>query len=54
MGWTIGDNVARFGVAAKYCPSKDLELKAKVNNESRVAICATHYLTPQVGFGFEA
>lgn len=48
LGWTIGDRAARFGLAAKYCPNKDLELKGKINNESRVAICATHYITDQL------
>lgn len=48
MGWTTGDNAARFGLAAKYCPSRELELKAKVNNESKLAISATHYITDKV------
>lgn len=48
LGWTVGDQGARFALAAKYCPAKDLELKAKVDNQSKVAFAATHHLTNQV------
>uniref|UniRef100_A0A914S068 Voltage-dependent anion-selective channel protein 3 n=1 Tax=Parascaris equorum TaxID=6256 RepID=A0A914S068_PAREQ len=48
LGWTVGDQGARFALAAKYCPAKDLELKAKVDNQSKVALAATHHLSNQV------
>uniref|UniRef100_F1L951 Voltage-dependent anion-selective channel n=1 Tax=Ascaris suum TaxID=6253 RepID=F1L951_ASCSU len=48
LGWTVGDQGARFALAAKYCPAKDLELKAKVDNQSKVAFAATHHLTNQL------
>lgn len=44
LGWTIGDQGTKFGLASKYAISKDLILRAKVDNKSNVALAATHDL----------
>jgi len=44
LGWTVGDNGTRFGLASKYRVNNDLLLRAKVDNKSQVAISATHDL----------
>uniref|UniRef100_A0A915PUV1 Voltage-dependent anion-selective channel protein 3 n=1 Tax=Setaria digitata TaxID=48799 RepID=A0A915PUV1_9BILA len=45
FSWTTGEPGARFGLAMKYCPTQDLELKAKVDHESKVAFALTHHLS---------
>jgi hypothetical protein len=44
LGWTTEEQNPRFGVATKYNISKDLALRAKVDNKSNVAVAATHDL----------
>ncbi|KHJ93877.1 eukaryotic porin, partial [Oesophagostomum dentatum] len=48
LGWKVGGNGADFGLAAKYAPSRDLLLRAKVNNSSQIALAATHSLSPDL------
>ncbi|MCP9265588.1 Sparc protein [Dirofilaria immitis] len=45
FSWTTGEPGARFGLAMKYCPTKDLELKAKVDHDSKLAFALTHNLS---------
>ncbi|KAK6025381.1 hypothetical protein OSTOST_08725 [Ostertagia ostertagi] len=48
LGWKVGGNGADFAVAAKYCPTRDLVLRGKVNNSSQVALAITHSLSPDL------
>jgi hypothetical protein len=45
LGWKTGSNGASYGLATKYSPCKDVTFRAKVNNESQVAVAATHSLS---------
>jgi len=46
FGWTTGDQITRYGLAAQYKMTCDMTLRAKINNNSQVAIAATHSLSP--------
>lgn len=50
MSWTVGGRNVRFGLAARYAPTQDVELKAKVDHESKVAFAISHSLTHQVSY----
>lgn len=52
VGWVVADQGTRFGLATKYNVSKDLILRAKVDNKSNVAVAATHDLTNGVKLTF--
>uniref|UniRef100_A0A0N5AG28 Voltage-dependent anion-selective channel protein 3 n=1 Tax=Syphacia muris TaxID=451379 RepID=A0A0N5AG28_9BILA len=47
MEWTVGTQSTRFVLGAKYCPTRDLALKAKVNEQSDVSLCGTHSFSDQ-------
>jgi len=47
-GWTSGEQSTRYGLAAQYKPMGDLTLRAKLNNNSQVAIATTHSLSPML------
>uniref|UniRef100_A0A158Q8I7 Voltage-dependent anion-selective channel protein 3 n=1 Tax=Elaeophora elaphi TaxID=1147741 RepID=A0A158Q8I7_9BILA len=49
FSWMTGEPGARFGLAMKYCPTKDLELKAKVDHDSKLAFAFTHHLSTRFG-----
>merc|ERR1712080_372733 len=38
LNWVAGSNATKFGIAAKYCPDKDMTLRAKVNNASQIGM----------------
>jgi len=46
LGWKVGSSGANFAIATKYSPSKDVTIRAKVNNESQVAAAVQHSLSP--------
>jgi len=48
LGWTTGDQQARFGFAVKFAPMKEWIVRAKVNNASQVVVASTHQLNPHV------
>lgn len=48
LGWTVGDQSTRFALATKYCPDKNIELKAKVDNQAKVAFASTHHLSDKL------
>jgi voltage-dependent anion channel protein 2 len=46
LGWKVGGTGADFAIATKYSPSRDAIIRAKVNNQSVVAVAFTHSLSP--------
>ncbi|EJD76690.1 hypothetical protein LOAG_16447 [Loa loa] len=48
FSWMTGEPGARFGLAMKYCPTHDLELKAKVGHDSKLAFALTHHLSKRL------
>uniref|UniRef100_A0A0K0DPF2 Voltage-dependent anion-selective channel protein 3 n=1 Tax=Angiostrongylus cantonensis TaxID=6313 RepID=A0A0K0DPF2_ANGCA len=48
LGWKVGGSGVEFGLASKYCPTKDLVLRGKLNNSSQVALALTHSLAPEL------
>jgi len=46
MSWVAGEQMTRFGVAAKYDLDKDTVLRAKINNTSQLAVALTTSLNP--------
>uniref|UniRef100_A0AC34QY11 Vacuolar fusion protein MON1 homolog n=1 Tax=Panagrolaimus sp. JU765 TaxID=591449 RepID=A0AC34QY11_9BILA len=52
LGWTVGDQGTRFGLATKYDIKNDLVLRAKIDNKSNVAVAATHDLSNGVKLTF--
>jgi voltage-dependent anion channel protein 2 len=48
LGWTAGEEMNRFGLAAKYNVQQDWTLRAKLNNTSQVALSMTHQLNPDL------
>ncbi|VDN81591.1 unnamed protein product [Brugia pahangi] len=48
FSWMTGEPGARFGLAMKYCPTQDLELKAKVDHDSKLAFALTHHLSKRL------
>ena len=48
LGWVIGDQGTRFGLASKYKVNPGLVVKSKVDNKSQVSIAATHELSQAV------
>ncbi|CAJ0579865.1 unnamed protein product, partial [Mesorhabditis spiculigera] len=45
LGWKTGASGVTYGLATKYAPSKDIVFRGKINNESNVAISATHSIS---------
>ncbi|CAI4222040.1 unnamed protein product [Auanema sp. JU1783] len=45
LGWKLGGDGANFDLGTKYSPSRDLTLRAKVNNKNIAAVAATHNLS---------
>lgn len=45
LGWTVGDENPRWGLATKYRVNPDLFVRAKVDNKSQVALAVTHSLS---------
>lgn len=39
MEWTAGSNDTKFAIAAKYCPDMDTTFRAKLNNDTQLALC---------------
>lgn len=54
FSWMTDEPGARFGLAMKYCPTEDLEFKAKVDHDSKLAFALTHHLSKRVCFSKEA
>ncbi|VDN17088.1 unnamed protein product [Gongylonema pulchrum] len=48
FGWTTGDPNPRFGMAMKYCPTSEMEVKAKIDHESKFSVAFTHHLSHRV------
>ncbi|VDK81964.1 unnamed protein product [Litomosoides sigmodontis] len=48
FNWITGEPGTRFGLAMRYCPTQDLELKAKVDHDSKVALALTHHFSKQL------
>ncbi|VDM54994.1 unnamed protein product [Angiostrongylus costaricensis] len=48
LGWKVGGSGVEFGLASKYCPTKDLVLRGKLNNSSQVALALTNNLAPEL------
>jgi len=48
LGWTVGDESPRWGLATKYRVNQDLFFRAKVDNKSQVALAVTHSLSPDL------
>jgi len=46
LSWTSGENVNRYGLAAKYELDKDTSIRAKINNQSMLGIGLMHTLKP--------
>ncbi|VDN01267.1 unnamed protein product [Thelazia callipaeda] len=54
FGWANGEENARFGLAMKYNPTQELEMKAKVDHESKVAVALTHKLSDRLSLTVSA
>lgn len=48
LAWTVGEQGTRFALGSKYCPSRDLEIKAKLDSQANVAFASTHHLSDQL------
>ncbi|KJH43337.1 eukaryotic porin [Dictyocaulus viviparus] len=48
LGWKVGGSGVEFGLASKYCPTKDVVLRGKLNNHSQVALAVTNNLSPEL------
>lgn len=48
LGWKVGSSGVEFGLASKYCPTKNMVLRGKLNNSSQVALAVTHSLAPEL------
>ena len=48
LGWKTGGTGASYAIATKYAPSKDVTLRAKVDNESKVSAAVQHTLSSQL------
>jgi hypothetical protein len=52
LGWNVGDQNVRFGLASKYRLNSNTILRGKVDNKSAVAVAATHDLSPDLKLTF--
>jgi len=48
LGWNVGDQNVRFGLASKYRLNPNTIIRGKVDNKSAVAVAATHDLSPDL------